>query len=134
MARVGHGLPKITPGLPCPTLLRLASGSPQKRPHDHCRGSLPAGRAACSHLLPLRTPHPVCPWGLHDPFYFRRFSFFPAFIETTSYRYFQSDTSQLHLLFHAVKVSILDCFSVTDKLVFDGFEMFFFLFVKSDHQ
>jgi hypothetical protein len=50
---------KFHPDPTCPTLLRPAGGPPLKRPYDHFRGGLPAGRVACGHLLPLWTPHAV---------------------------------------------------------------------------
>jgi hypothetical protein len=59
MARGGHRLPKVSPGPPCLTLLRPAGGPPPKRPYGHFRGSPPAGRAACSRLLPPWKPHAV---------------------------------------------------------------------------
>jgi hypothetical protein len=48
---------KYEPGPPCPTLLL-----PTSMPHSHFRGSLPEGRAACGHLLPLRTSHAISLW------------------------------------------------------------------------
>jgi hypothetical protein len=48
------------PGPSCLSLLHLTSGPPLKRPYSlfrgRFRGSLPAGRVACGHLLPLWTP------------------------------------------------------------------------------
>jgi hypothetical protein len=44
---------------PCPTLLRPLGGPPLKRLYGCFRGDPPAGRVACSHLLPFRTPHAV---------------------------------------------------------------------------
>jgi hypothetical protein len=50
LTRGGHALPKVSPGLPCPTLLC---------PAGRFRGSSPTARAACGSLLPLRTTHAV---------------------------------------------------------------------------
>jgi hypothetical protein len=58
MARGGHGLLEVLPGPTMPyALLRPAGGPTLKQPYDHFRGGLPTGRATCSRLLPLWTPH-----------------------------------------------------------------------------
>jgi hypothetical protein len=59
MATGGHGLPKVSPGPPCPTFLRPAGGPPLKWSYNCFRAALPAGHAACGRLLPLWTPHAV---------------------------------------------------------------------------
>jgi hypothetical protein len=54
MARGDHGLPKVSPGLPCPTLLCPAGGPPLK---NGCKaGSLRPSST------PLHTPHAVRLW------------------------------------------------------------------------
>ena len=42
----------VSPGLPCPTLLRPAGRPPLKQPYGRFRSGLPTGLVACSHLLP----------------------------------------------------------------------------------
>jgi hypothetical protein len=48
--------------LPCLTLLRPVGGRPLKWPYGRFGGGLPAGQAACGHLLPYWTPHAVRLW------------------------------------------------------------------------
>jgi hypothetical protein len=55
MARGGHGLPKVSSGLPCPTLLRSAGGPPLKRSYGCLRGDPPTGQTACG-SRPSSTP------------------------------------------------------------------------------
>jgi hypothetical protein len=54
-----HGLLKYHPDPACLTLLHPAVRPPLKRPYGRFKDGLPAGQAACSRLLPLRTPHAV---------------------------------------------------------------------------
>jgi hypothetical protein len=54
MARGGHGLPKVSPG---PAMRDTSIARGKATPYGHFRGGPPAGRAACSRLLPfLDTP------------------------------------------------------------------------------
>jgi hypothetical protein len=65
MARGGHGLPKVSPGLTMPnpyTPCRRATPETALCPFQGWpahRDGPPTGRAACSRLLPLWTPHAV---------------------------------------------------------------------------
>jgi hypothetical protein len=62
MARVAMDSLKFHPGPLCPTLLRLAGGSPLKRPYGRFRSGPPAGRAASGCLLHFWTPHAIRLW------------------------------------------------------------------------
>jgi hypothetical protein len=52
---------KFQPGLPCPTLQRLAGGPPLKRPYGYFRGGSLTGQVTCGRLIPLLTPDGVHP-------------------------------------------------------------------------
>jgi hypothetical protein len=56
MARVGHGLPKVSTGPAMLTLLCPADGPPPKEPY---------GRFWGGHLFPFSTPHAVQLWHPH---------------------------------------------------------------------
>jgi hypothetical protein len=56
IARGGHGLPKVSPGLPCVTLLRPAGRPPLKQPYGYFRGDRPIGQASAAVFNPLDTP------------------------------------------------------------------------------
>jgi hypothetical protein len=58
MARGGHGLPKVSPGPPCPTLPRPAGRPPLKRLYGRFRGGPPTGRVAHGRLYPFGHPAP----------------------------------------------------------------------------
>jgi hypothetical protein len=51
---------KIYLGPPCPTPLCPSGWPPLKWPNIRFRNGPPSGRATCSRLLPLWTPHAVC--------------------------------------------------------------------------
>jgi hypothetical protein len=56
MARGGHGLPEVCPGL---TLPRPMGRPPLKQPYGRSSGGQPTGHAACGRLLPTWIPHAV---------------------------------------------------------------------------
>jgi hypothetical protein len=58
MARGGHGLPKVSLGLPCATLLHPAGGPPLKWPYGRFMVGLPAGVACLQGSLSAAVFYP----------------------------------------------------------------------------